>query len=76
MDRRQWLGSATILAILTIAALFSGCAPATVAGDAGCRAYQEARAALPPDQALLATPREVLEWIVVDLDARMTETCR
>ncbi|MCK9544727.1 MAG: hypothetical protein M0R03_22135 [Novosphingobium sp.] len=74
MGRKQWLGSAVLLLILTVAALLSGCAPATVAGGEGCRAYQEARAALPPDQALLATPREVLVWIN-ETDARMTAVC-
>jgi len=75
MGLKLWRASVIVLVLLTIAALFSGCAPATVAGGEGCRAYAEARAALPPDQALMATPREVLDWIVVDLDARMTGTC-
>ena len=75
MGLKLWRASVVILVLLTIAALFSGCAPATVAGGEGCRAFAEARAALPPDQALMATPRDVLEWIN-EADARMTAVCR
>lgn len=54
----------------------SACAPVTVSGGSGCAAYAEARLDLPPDEVLLAAPLPLLEWIVVDLDARMTGTCR
>ena len=67
--------SGVILTMLAAMISLIGCAAETVSGDAGCRSYAEARAAMPGDDALLETPIEVLRW-VNETDARMTGTCR
>lgn len=63
-----WKTGAALLCAMAI--LTSGCAKTTVAGDAGCRSYGEARLSMP--QPLGAGP--LPEW-VADLDDRMTGAC-
>lgn len=68
-----WLRNGARLTALLTVTLLTGCVGGTVTG-AGCVSYAEARLALPGDDALLATPREVLDWIN-ETDARMTGAC-
>jgi len=53
----------------------TGCAAMTVAGDAGCASYAEARLTRPPAETVGAVPPAWANWIA-DLDDRMTGTCR
>ena len=53
--------------------MLTGCATTTPSGDAGCASYGEARLTLPYD-AIDDGP--LSDWVAVDLDARMTATCR
>jgi len=45
------------------------------AGDAGCASYAEARLARPPVETVAEVMPAWADWIV-DLDDRMTGTCR
>lgn len=62
-----------LLAALVLTTLLSACDP--VMGT-GCSAYAEARLGLPSDEVLVTAPLPLLQWLVVDLDARMTGACR
>lgn len=62
--------AAPILAFLILTA----CAGAVAVG-AGCDAYGDQRRRMPSDEALAASPVEVLRWINA-LDAAMTAACR
>ena len=58
-----------------LALLLSGCSATTIAGDAGCSSYAEARLNRPPAQTLTDLRADWASWIA-DLDDRMTGTCR
>ena len=58
-----------------LAILLSGCAATMGAGDAGCASYAEARLARPPAETVADVPPDWADWIV-DLDDRMTRSCR
>lgn len=62
-----------LMPVAMIGLLLTGCATTMPSGDAGCLAYGEARLTLPYD-AIDDGP--LSEWVAVDLDTRMTATCR
>lgn len=55
---------------LALVVALSGCVTAST--DAGCNAYADARITMPRP-----LPNDALgRWVAVDLDSRMTGTCR
>lgn len=70
----DWSRAAMLCGMAGLLALpLTGCARMTVAGDAGCLSYAEARLAMPPAETVPAGPWG--DWIA-DTDDRMTGACR